>query len=64
VLQKQVHSAIQRAFPSIRFIRTGRENLHWLGQAVVTTVVASAITGVLGLTVAAFMGISRFLFGN
>ncbi len=39
---------LNAAFPNIKFFRSGKERLHWLGQAIVGAVVVGVVVYVLG----------------
>ena len=56
-LSQQILRLINTAFPNIKFIRPGKERLHWLLQAVIGGVIGAAVLYAFGQAAAFFLEI-------
>lgn len=63
-LQRQLHLVIAAAYPNVHFIRTGKEHVHWIGQAIVSAAIGIIVTGITGLTADILLGASKLVFGH
>jgi hypothetical protein len=61
-VQRQVHAGLLAVFPNVQFVRSGREHLHWVLQAVVSAVIGGVVTYVLSEMGAVLLGTSKAIF--
>ena len=63
-IQRQVHTALLAMFPNARFVRSGREHLHWVPQAVISALIGGAVAYVLSELGTLLLGASKTLFAG
>lgn len=61
-VQRQVHVGLFTVFPNVQFVRSGREHLHWVLQAVVSAVIGGVVAYVLSEMGAVLLGASKAIF--